>query len=49
MEGILCYSGYLLDESGVPIAVFSLMTGGATAPAGEVRAALARILTLLLE
>lgn len=49
MEGILCYSGYLLDESGVPVAVFSLMTGGTTAPTGEVRAALARILTLLLE
>ena len=49
MEGILCYSGYLLDESGVPVAVFSLMTGGTTAPTGEVRSALARILTLLLE
>ena len=49
MEGVLCYSGYVLDAEGAPLYAFSILTNAATAKPGEVRTALARILTLLLE
>lgn len=49
MEGVLCYSGYVLDAEGAPVYVFSILTNATTAKIGDVRSALARILTLLLE
>ena len=49
MEGVLCYSGYILDEEGQPQAVFSFLTNHTTAPTKEVRAALARLLMLLVQ
>lgn len=49
MEGVLCYSGYVLDAEGAPVYAFSILTNATTAKTGEVRTALARILTLLLE
>ena len=49
MEGVLCYSGYILDSAGKPQTTFSLMTNNTLAPQNEVRAVLSRLLTLLLE
>ena len=49
MEGVLCYSGYVLDAEGAPVYVFSILTNATTAKIGDVRSALARLLTLLLE
>lgn len=49
MDGVLCYSGYILDSSGTPKITLSIMTNNADAPAKEVRAALARLLSLLIE
>ena len=37
MDGVLCYSGYILDESGNPKFVFSLMVNGATAKTAVLR------------
>ena len=49
MEGVLCYSGYVLDAEGAPVYVFSILTNATTAKTGDVRSSLARLLTLLLE
>ena len=49
MEGTLCYSGYILDQNGVPGITLSLMTNNTTASPSEVRAVLARLLMLLME
>ncbi len=49
MEGVLCYSGYILDSAGKPQTTFSLMTNNTLATQNEVRAVLSRLLTLLLE
>ena len=49
MEGVLCYSGYVLDAEGAPVYVFSILTNATTAKIGDVRSSLARLLTLLLE
>ena len=49
MDGVLCYSGYILGADGRPEVTLSLMTNHATARPAEVRAALARLLKLLLE
>lgn len=48
MDGVLCYSGYILDRSGAPRYCFSLLTNNAVAPAGEVRPALMGIVEFLL-
>ena len=49
MEGVLCYSGYILGADGRPEVTLSVMTNHTTARPAEVRAALARLLKLLLE
>lgn len=49
MDGVLCYSGYILDSDGTPKITLSIMTNNTDAPAKEVRAALARFLSLLME
>lgn len=48
MDGVLCYSGYILDESGTPAYTFSILTNNATAPVKEVRPVLLRFLEFLL-
>ena len=48
MDGVLCYSGYILDEDGNPSLVFSLMVNGATAKTSELRAALGAIIEAML-
>ncbi|MBR4775894.1 MAG: D-alanyl-D-alanine carboxypeptidase/D-alanyl-D-alanine-endopeptidase [Bacteroidales bacterium] len=48
MNGVLCYSGYILDEEGNPSITFSILTNNAVAPMREVRAALAGFLDFLL-
>lgn len=48
MDGVLCYSGYLLDAQGKPAVTLALMTNNTTAPVAEVRAVLARLLLYLL-
>ena len=49
MEGVLCYSGYVLDASGKPDKVVAIFTNGVTAPNSQVRAAIAALLTSLLQ
>lgn len=49
MDGVLCYSGYLMGEDGRPDIIFSILTNNATAKQAEVRAALGRLLTLLVK
>ena len=48
MDGVLCYSGYVLDEEGKPSRVFSLMVNGATARTAVVREALGAIIEAML-
>lgn len=48
MNGVLCYSGYILDEEGEPQYSFSILTNNATAKARDVRTALASFLDFLL-
>ena len=48
MEGILCYSGYLLDAGGTPVATISLLVNGSTAKTTQIRKALEAILEELL-
>lgn len=48
MGGVLCYSGYILDEAGKPAVTFSILTGNATASASEVRAVLTGLLLALM-
>ena len=48
MDGVLCYSGYILDESGNPIFVFSLMVNGATAKTAVLRDTLGTLIEGLL-
>ena len=48
MDGVLCYSGYILDRSGVPVYTFSILTNNNTAPAKEVRPILVGFLEFLL-
>ena len=48
MEGVLCYSGYLLDDDGTPVATLSLLVNGATAKTAQVRRAIEAILEELL-
>ena len=48
MNGILCYSGYILAADGKPVRVFSLMVNGATAPAAELRETLGTLVEAML-
>ena len=48
MGGVLCYSGYILDDAGNPACTFSILTNNAIAPMRDVRAALAGFLDFLL-
>ena len=49
MDGVLCYSGYILGDDGRPRITLSIMTNHTTAPAADVRSVLARLLKLLME
>ena len=48
MEGILCYSGYILDSNGTPVATVSLLVNGATVKTSRIRKALESILDAIL-
>ena len=48
MDGVLCYSGYILDEEGKPSRIFSLMVNGATAKTAVLREALGAIIEAML-
>ena len=48
MDGVLCYSGYLLDTQGRPAVTLSVMTNNTTASVAEVRSILARLILYLL-
>ena len=48
MDGVLCYSGYILDEAGKPRYVVSLMVNGATAKTQVLRETLGKLLEALL-
>lgn len=49
MDGVLCYSGYILADDGTPQVTLSIMTNHTTASQKEVRAVLAHLLKLLME
>ena len=49
MDGVLCYSGYILASDGSPQITLSIMTNHTTASPKDVRAVLARLLKLLME
>ncbi len=49
MEGVLCYSGYILDDDGTPLATVSVLVNGATAKTAQVRKALEGILSAVAE
>ena len=48
MDGVLCYSGYILDEEGKPSRVFSFMVNGATAKTAVVRETLGALIEAML-
>ena len=48
MDGILCYSGYILDEQGKPARIFSLMVNGATAKTAALRETLGGLIEAML-
>ena len=48
MDGVLCYSGYVLDEEGKPSRVFSFMVNGAKAKTAVVRDALGALIEAML-
>ena len=48
MTGVLCYSGYVLDEKGDPRYVFSLMVNGATTTTASIRSVLGSIIEAML-
>ena len=49
MEGVLCYSGYILDSAGKPQYAFSILTNGITVPLSELRPVLSGILALMVQ
>lgn len=49
MGGTLCYSGYVMGDDGKPEITFSILTNNAKGKQADVRAALARLLTLLVK
>lgn len=48
MDGILCYSGYILDEQGKPARIFSLMVNGATEKTAVLRETLGSLIEAML-
>ena len=48
MDGVLCYSGYILDETGKPARIFSLMVNGATAKTAALRETLGELIEAML-
>ena len=48
MDGVLCYSGYILDENGKPTFIFSLMVNGATAKTAVLRDTLGALIETML-
>jgi D-alanyl-D-alanine carboxypeptidase/D-alanyl-D-alanine-endopeptidase (penicillin-binding protein 4) len=48
MDGVLCYSGYILYSDGSPKLVFSLMVNGATVSTSQLRLALGEIIAAML-
>ena len=48
MDGVLCYSGYILDENKNPKFVFSLMVNGATAKTAVLRDTLGALIETML-
>ena len=48
MDGVLCYSGYILDETGKPARIFSLMVNGATAKTAALRKTLGDLIEAML-
>lgn len=48
MEGVLCYSGYVLDENGRPVRSFSILTNSLSSSSAQARSAVATLLTQLL-
>ena len=48
MDGVLCYSGYILDETGKPARIFSLMVNGATAKTAALRETLGDLIEAML-
>ena len=48
MDGVLCYSGYILDETGKPACIFSLMVNGATAKTVALRETLGELIEAML-
>lgn len=48
MEGVLCYSGYLLDDNGTPVATISVLVNGSTAKTLQIRKDLEPILEEIL-
>ena len=49
MDGVLCYSGYILDEDGRPARIFSLMVNGATAKTSVLRETLGGLIEAMLD
>lgn len=49
MGGTLCYSGYLMGADGQPEVTFSILTNNAKGRPADVRAALARLIALLVK
>ncbi len=48
MEGVICYSGYILDESGRPEKVFSILVNNTLESPARIRAAVEGIISQLL-
>ena len=48
MDGVLCYSGYILDEQGKPTRIFSLMVNGATEKTAVLRETLGSLIEAML-
>ena len=48
MDGVLCYSGYILDEQGKPARIFSLMVNGATEKTAVLRETLGSLIEAIL-
>ena len=49
LSGVLCYSGYILDEAGKPAVTFSILTNNALVGASQVRPVLMRMVRRLME
>ena len=49
MDGVLCYSGYILSEDGTPSVTFSILTNNTTAKVADVRTVIVRIIDFLAQ